>query len=147
MIVLLIQISCLIRYNINCRHLSLFCIRDPLYCQGGNFIQYQHLLETTFKPQQKIFLPDTYYTTPVKYLLICLDNYSLKYYSNSHTFSFTTAPTWILLPLPLNPLCGVFGENNNNNKQQVRSWLDLFHPKTSAFSTRALISVHFKTVY
>ena len=123
MVVSLIQINCLIRYHTNCKRLSLFGIRNPLYFHVKKIIQYQHLLEPILKPQQNLFFPETDYNTAVNYLQMFLENYSFNYYSNSHTFAFTTFPTWILLTLPLNLLCGGLGYTEYNNKQQVTSWL------------------------
>ena len=44
---------------------------------------------------------ETPFTTPVNSLLIILENHSLNSSSNSPTFTFTTVPTRILSPLPL----------------------------------------------
>ena len=123
MIVSPIQINWLIRYRINCRHLSLFGLRYPLYCHVGKLIKSQHLIETIFKPQEKPLLTRHLLHQPSQLLANIYGNLSLNYYSNSHTFDFTTVPICMMLPLPLNLLCGGLVETDNNNKQQVSSLL------------------------
>ena len=53
MIVSRIKINFFIRYYINCRHLCFLCHGDPLYCHGGELIQYQILITLILKPHQE----------------------------------------------------------------------------------------------
>ena len=127
MIVSVILINCLIGYHINCRHLILFGLRDSLHCHGGSWFNISTFLYPSWNLIKNLFLPETYYTTPVNYLLICLENYSLNNHSNSHTFAFTTVPTWILLPRPQIPSVGGWGRpkkiiNNRWFHGQLRSF-------------------------
>ena len=123
MIVSLIQINFLIRHRRNFRHLSLFGLRDPLYCHGVNLIQYQHLLEPILKPQQKLLL--------TRYLLHHTSQLLAKMPGKLFTslllqlnhLCLHNRPRLDLLASTLEPTLWGLGETNINNKRQVSSWL------------------------
>ena len=53
MIAPLLETNSLIRYHINCGHLSFFGYEDTIYCHGSELIQGQILLAPILKPHQE----------------------------------------------------------------------------------------------
>ena len=102
MIVSLIQTNHINRYHINCWHRRFFSLGHPLYCNGGELIWDQLLLETVLKPHQdplltkKRWYPSKIFPKPpgkcFPYLLLQLTQLWLHHHLNQYLITPTCIP-------------------------------------------------------